>query len=447
MSQVTTRYDGRRRPVARTVWLTPQASIPSSDAVQNPPIAGGTNGAAGDPAVSYDANGNATNGLTTRWIYIDNLVFIANTTDGGQTYTYPVSVPQLAGSTVPACTVDLSGLLSATGLPLAPGEGTFGNFNGFSASGSAVVTVNPLGEISVSVADAAGRTIATGVYKQSGTGAAIITATLVRNDLLPPVSTGAVVETDRMVATSLASPQAFNTTKSYADGAGRVLQTFDALSNATLMKYDAGGNLVSVRDPNGVGWDAGATIGTYTGYDGLNRLTNRIDTQGDTSATGYNLNGNVTSTTDAKSHVTSFVFDARDRKLQQTDRLSGITTWAYDGNSNLLTMLDPDNHSAGKTTAWAYNARNQKVSETYPDNAPGASPPVHDVKAFDYNPIGRPGTVTNQNGETIAPAFDFADRLTSRTYTVSGGTTASFTDAFIYDNAGALAFGREPAIQ
>ena len=173
MSQVTTRYDGRRRPVARTVWLTPQASIPSSDTVQNPPIAGGTNGAAGDPAVSYDANGNATNGLTTRWIYIDNLVFIANTTDGGQTYTYPVSVPQLAGSTVPACTVDLSGLLSATGLPLAPGEGTFGNFNGFSASGSAVVTVNPLGEISVSVADAAGRTIATGVYKQSGTGAAL----------------------------------------------------------------------------------------------------------------------------------------------------------------------------------------------------------------------------------------------------------------------------------
>ena len=53
------------------------------------------------------------------------------------------------------------------------------------------------------------------------------------------------------------------------------------LSNATLMKYDAGGNLVSVRDPNGVGWDAGATIGTYTGYNGLNRLTNRIDTQGD----------------------------------------------------------------------------------------------------------------------------------------------------------------------
>ena len=142
--------------------------------------------------------------------------------------------------------------------------------------------------------------------------------------------------------------------------------------------------------------------------------------------------------------MTSFVFDARDRKLQQTDRLSGITTWAYDGNSNLLTMLDPDNHSAGKTTAWAYNARNQKVSETYPRQRPGASPPVHDVKAFDYDPIGRPGTVTNQNGETIAPAFDFADRLTSRAYTVSGGTTASFTDAFIYDNAGRLLSAASP---
>jgi RHS repeat-associated protein len=446
---VATRYDGRRRPVAQTVWLTIPSSFTFSDTVQSPPIAGALSS---DPPVTY-SGGTAINALTTQWIYVDNLVAI--NTSGGS--SYPVTFNNLGGSSLPStCTFDLSPLLNATGLPLGPGEPAFGNFNGFSASGSAVITVNPLGEISASVADATGRTIASGVFKQDTSGSAsLITTSLIRNDLLPINPTtyvavpGAVVETDRVVYTVLGGAPVFETTRSYTDGAGRVLQTLDALTNATTMSYDPGGNMVSVRDPNGVGWDASKATaqpissysGSYEGYDGfdaLGRLTNRIDTQGDRTQTGYDLNGNVTSTVGGNSIVagtsttvlTTLQYDARDRNIQKTDRISGVTTWTYDNNSNLLTMIDPDNQSSSKATVWTYNARNQKITETYPDSSSGS-----DVKQFDYDNVGRSGTLTNQNGETIGPTYDMADRLTYRAYTSSGGTSPAATDSFVYDDA------------
>ena len=264
------------------------------------------------------------------------------------------------------------------------------------------------------------------------------------------------VETDQMVAYNLpnATP-AFHTTKSYRDGAGRVLQTFDALNNATTMQYDATGNLVSVRNPNSVGWDASKATaqpisgysGGYDGYDALNRPTNRIDTQGDRTSTAYDLNGNVIKTVDGNSIAngtsgtifTAFAYDARDRKISKTDRLSGVTSWTYDANGNLLTMTDPDNQAAAKATVWTYDARNQKLTETYPDYS--TSPAVNDRKTFAYDPIGRPGVFTDQMGDTVTHAFDMADRLTSRTYRLAvnspNGQIAD-TDSFTYDDAGRM---------
>ena len=125
----------------------------------------------------------------------------------------------------------------------------------------------------------------------------------------------------------------------------------DALGKITSLQFDANGNMVSVRDPNSVGWDAGTALGTYNGYDALNRLTDRTDTQSDSTKTVYDLNGNVVQTFDAKNYVsravsTKMAYDARDRKVSMTDRNGGLTTWGYDPNSNLLTLCDPDNQGA-----------------------------------------------------------------------------------------------------
>ena len=130
--------------------------------------------------------------------------------------------------------------------------------------------------------------------------------------------------------------------------------------------------MVSVRDPNNVGWDAGTALGTYNGYDNANRLIKRIDTQEQAEpkhrSTAYDANNNATGETDAKNNATSFAFDARDRKISMTDRLTGVTTWTYDPNGNVLTLTDPDNQAGDKPTAWTYDLRNQKLTEAYPDS-------------------------------------------------------------------------------
>jgi hypothetical protein len=56
LNEVTTKYDARHRPIARTVWLAARGSVDEN----NPPIAG-------------DNGVPATDGLTTRWRYDDDL--------------------------------------------------------------------------------------------------------------------------------------------------------------------------------------------------------------------------------------------------------------------------------------------------------------------------------------------------------------------------------------
>jgi YD repeat-containing protein len=224
------------------------------------------------------------------------------------------------------------------------------------SAGSAVAVINPEDEISVSIHDAAGRSVASGIIAQNGTP---ITWNLVKYDEVDQ-ATG-LVKTSRIDALG-------HTVSQLADAASRTIQSLDALGKATSMQYDANGNTLSVRDPNNVGWDAGTALGTFNGYDELNRLTARIDTQGDKNQTGYDANGNAKSATDAKNQTAATEFDARDRKVKLTDRIAGVTTWKFDQNSNLLELCDADNQAANKPTVWTYDALNLKVTETYPDH-------------------------------------------------------------------------------
>ena len=154
--------------------------------------------------------------------------------------------------------------------------------------------------------------------------------------------------------------------------------------------------------------------------------------------TSYDANGNVTSTTDAKGQTTTLAYDARDRKVSQTDRLAGVTTWGYDANGNLLSLCDPDNQAAGKATLWTYDDCNRKLTETYPDHAPTATPPVNDQKTFTYDLAGRPAVFTDQQGDTVTHAFDAANRLLSRAYHSASGARPDDTDTLTYDDAGRL---------
>ena len=278
-----------------------------------------------------------------------------------------------------------------------------------------MAVINPLDEISVTIQDALGRTVISGIIKPDGTPVTWQTAYYAPQPDATGVATG-LVQTVQIDALGHA-------TVAWSDAAGRTRQTADALGKITSMKYDANGNMVSLRDPNNVGWDAGTALNTYDGYDVRNRLTDRTDTQNDKTKTVYDQNGNVVQTFDAKNYVsqavsTKFAYDARNRKVSMTDRNGGVTTWGYDPNGNLPALCDPDNQSASppttaKPTVWTYDPRNLKLTESYPDNPSGGSAGTtgNDAKAFAYDPIGRPGVFTDQNGDTVTHTFDMADRL------------------------------------
>ena len=217
-------------------------STQGTDQDQNPPIA--TDG---------------VSGLTTQWAYINNLMTTTGVnmqlmTSSGGTATVSVQNVYLAVQ-------NFLGVLSNSGTST------------LAAACSAVVTMNPAGEASVAVADAMGRTIATATLTTPMADYATPTSLrLVRYDGIGYLTAfsnstgGSTVETEQLefynINSSNIRSSSYNTTRSYADGGGRVLQTTDALGNITTMQYDWKGNQLSLRDRNSTGWNAGTAVGT-----------------------------------------------------------------------------------------------------------------------------------------------------------------------------------------
>ncbi len=352
-------------------------------------------------------------GLTTRYLYDEDL------TDGAGLDGSGTTVQKLDGSG--SYTVDIDSLLAELEADL--GAGFFGS----GATGSATVTINPEDELSVTVSDGAGRTVATGIIAQNGTP---ITWQTVKYDVLVAVSgVGQVLETTQIDALN-------HTRKSRTDGAGRTLETVDALGNVTTATFDAAGNQLSLRDPNSIGWNAT--------YDARNRAVTMADTQeqaeGKNRQTVYDAHGNVVGTVDAKGQSASSAFDARDRRVSETDRLAGVTSWRFDENSNLRHMADADNQATYAPTCWTYDARNLKLTEALPSHNPTSQigDADYDKKQFTYDLAGRVDVATDQKGSNVTHLYDMASRLVERDYRLYGQTAISDSDTFAYGDAGRM---------
>ena len=423
INETTTRYDGRHRPIGRTVWLQPisdpifpkgpSANIPLVQRRADlPPVDGLT--------VAYE-NADGLVGLTTTWSYDDNLI------DGQGFDADPSNADYLA----------LLGL-------------------GGQAAGRAVSTTNPEGETTTTITDGVGRTVlvidpegnATQTIYDAVTGGLLAT-TLVRDP-----TAGTSGETLAL------------TTSRASDGAGRTLISTDEEGNDTLFGYDANNNRISFRDPNGVGEDCR--------YDAANRKVACIDTAGDATLTFYDAASQVVQTIDGigtaalggpttvvgsdpiAAHPVdpqaqypdastlgsdSCTYDGRGRKVLCEDRLNGQNPVAggpqqsdieylYDDNNNLVAIVDNED---GVTT-YAYDERNLLVTETFPGHVTGTTPgdADYDLRAYTYDGARRLINRLDQNGDTTGYAYDQANRLLERSY------PDGLDDAFSYDDASRL---------
>ena len=142
VNETTTRYDARHRPIASTRWLVARGNVDPNSV----PIAGG--GATGDPAVEISG---VKQGLTTRWFYDEDL------TDGVGLDGAGISVTKLQGGGT--FTLKIDELLDELSH-----DGTIPD--GSNADFMATAVVNPEDEISVTISDGAGRTVASGIIEQ-----------------------------------------------------------------------------------------------------------------------------------------------------------------------------------------------------------------------------------------------------------------------------------------
>jgi len=405
LQEITTRYDERHRPIARTVWNEHLGDIPPNSV----PIAG-------DDNVSEE-------GFTSRTFYFDE---------------------------VPGHDV-LKPLLDE----LEEDNNVQDYFDSYS-DGSAVIQVNPEGEVAVSIQDGVGRTVATGMYSKLSYTAFLESLNYADLDLVTWQTVSHDNIADGLVETT--SVSALNNKNSArTDGAGRRIKTIDAELKETNYEYDANSNLVSVRDANGVGQDCT--------FDNLNRDMTCTDTYGDLTSRVYDLNNNLLSVIDARGKFSLNEYDERNRLINNWNRLvtesftptslppeEEGTNYEYDANSNVIAIWDANQAPTDYqfATRYKFDARNLNIDVAYPghpasldednsyiDFTTAQTDVLYDRTSCSYDGMGRKEVCTDQELDTVTYTYDLASRLLTRKYHMAG-TALESTDTFEYDDASRL---------
>ena len=371
LQEITTQYDARHRPIARTVWLTALSDEVLPNEV---PIAGS---AGVSPAL----------GLTTRYEYFDDL-----------------SDSQLT---------EIIAELAADGILL-------GAPHADAAQGSATIITNPEGEKSVSIRDGVGRVVASGMLSKID-GSLVTWSTVTHDNLV-----NGLLET--IQTSALGYKNSVRT-----DGAGRRIEAEDAdrnnpdhpgVGNISRFEYDANSNLVSFRDPNGVGQDCD--------FDDLNRDTSCEDTEGAIVSKTFDFNNNIITQTDAKLNTKTCYFDERNRQEFCLDRINGTTSYTYDDNNNVKTITDALSKET-KYDYDVRNLQVKVIYPDHVQNA-AIGTDGYGISECTYDALGRKLTSTDQKGEKVEYLYDLASRITDRIYYFADDTEES-RDEFTFDYA------------
>jgi RHS repeat-associated protein len=393
LSETTTRFDSRHRPIAKTVWLQPLGDVDPNDV----PIAT-------DPA----------QGLTTHYLYYD------------ETTGHSELAPIIAE-------------LAADGI-------SFDANN----DGSATITINPAGETQVSIQDGVGRTIAQGAYHKddfaNGTYTLVTWSTVVHDSVTP----AGLLETKQISALGFVN-------KSRSDGAGRTLEVEDTLGNVSTRSYDANSNIVASRDANGVGQDCsfdnlsrdltctdteGSSVSKI--FDLNNNILSSTDSKAQITESAYDARNRKESTTDRLEGTTDFTYDDNSNLLTISDALDKVTTYGYD-DRNLQTSVT---YADGKSTQCSYDALGRKDICTdqlgekvdYDYDLAGrmtqrlyklSDDSIESTDIFTYDAASRPLTATKgRYGNVVTYTYDEIGRR--KTETLNDGVT-SFTTTCAYD--------------
>ena len=365
--------------------------------IQNRDIAGNPNTTSLVELAStytYDINGNLltdTNpaGVATTFTY-DLLNRVLSTSQPGITET------GAATTITTSQTYDWAGnIVTATD---ALGRVTT---NTYSAQGFLAKTTNPLGGISYSEYDLAGRITASVSPKNYVASTAI--TNMVRTEYAYDAMSRIIQERQVYKDTS-------NNWQTIVSGA---------------FTYDGNGNTLTSKDA--LGYEQGYST-TYQ-YDKANRLTQVTNALGNTSSSSYDALGRVISATDGKGNVTAFTYDSSGNVL--TKRVGGVLvqTNTYDLLGNVLTTKD----GKSNTTSFSYNTLGLVRTTTLPGDSTIGSYTI----TSKYTRLGQPAESTDSIGKQTLITYDNQGRGLTTTERKSDGSQV-ITATNKYDKAGNL---------
>jgi len=183
--------------------------------------------------------------------------------------------------------------------------------------------------------------------------------------------------------------------------AHRLTGIADNLGNSISYTLDAMGN----RTKEDVLDTAGSLAQTRSRvYDALNRLSQEIGAQSQTTQYAYDDQGNVTGVTDPLNHATVNQYDALNRLKQVTDPNQGQTLYAYNGVDQLVSVTDPRN----LTTSYNYDGLANLNAQSSPDTGTTANV---------YDEAGNLLLQTDAKGQTASYGYDALNRVTFITFT------------------------------
>ncbi|MCM8531743.1 MAG: PA14 domain-containing protein, partial [Lentisphaeraceae bacterium] len=406
LQEVTTRFDARHRPIARTVWL-------QSLGVVNP----------NDVPIATDP----TQGLTTTYEYFDEATGVS-------------AVAELLGKL--------------------PTEVTLGALS----NGSAVITTNPEGEKSAAIMDGAGRTVASGMISSEDGGLVTwrtVTHDNVVDNLLETVSTSAegfenksytdgagrrIKKVDAKGETSKFFYDANSNLVSFRDandvgqdcifdGLNRDVECTDTFGDTVKKSYDLNNNLIVQTDAK--------NKTTVCEFDDRNRKTSCTDRINGTTSYGYDDNNNLETITDALGKETNYGYDDRNLQIQVTyaDHVDGtskgeegfsITRCAYDGLGRKSLSTD----QKGEQVEFIYDPAGRLIDRVYYFASANAEKGAEESRdEFTYDKASRPLSASKgRYSNAVTFVYDDIGRTYSETVSTANSTSSYTSTNLKFDD-------------
>jgi RHS repeat-associated protein len=222
--------------------------------------------------------------------------------------------------------------------------------NFYDAAGRVLTNANALSEISVTTMDALGRTTGTQIYSRSNV--------LVREEYVTySPDHNSVTITDGSGAGVIK-----HTTWTDPDGRTLLSIAYPSANTTefTLNQYDLAGNLVAAQHDSSAGGAVTPWTTTSLAYDGLNRLTRKVDRDGAPTTYLYNAMGDVTNRLTPDGVQWQATFNNAGQETQEQNSIGGSATRSttytyYPVGSPYVGSLQTKTDGRGVVAAYSYD--------------------------------------------------------------------------------------------